>query len=263
MLPLAFIMFLFIGMTAQARVVTGIELTPDNSLLLRGMVDSNTVNKLIYSIIKSEDKQIYLFIDSFGGSVMDGIKLMDTIKNSNKKITCITSTAVSMAFAIFQTCHQRLIVDHAILMQHVASYGIEGREPNNYTLARFLKTMMHDIDLIQAKRIGISLRKFKDLTNKDWWLWNDNAIRANVADGKVNVTCSKELINKTVSESFQVLFFTIEVQFSGCPLIPGPLPVTVPTGYKNNVKFQSALNKILSTYDTRKLINDRLNRKEN
>ncbi len=233
-----------------------ITLTPDNTIVLRGTVSSSNMNKISVRILTAPVDTLYLFVDSPGGSIFAGLKLIDAIKSTDKNIVCIANTAISMAFVILQACDERVIVDNAVLMQHVPSYGVDGQEPNNYTFAGFIRSVSKGLYAMQAKRMGMTTSAFYAKIRDDWWMWDEEALTNRAADRKVSVKCSKELINKVSIEKEQVFIFTITMKFSGCPLIAGPLEddsKNVPQATRLSAEFLSRYNKILQTYDAKSL----------
>lgn len=240
--------------TGYAREIV---LTPTNALVLRGEVASDNMNALIHSIMTSKEDRLYLYIDSFGGSIFAGLKLIEAIKSTDKTIVCIANTAISMAFVILQSCDERLVVDDAVLMQHVASYGMEGQEPNNFTFAGFLHRVTKDLYKRQAERIGMAEEEFYKKIRDDWWLWDDEAVKANAADGKVLVKCSSELTKIYYTETIQVLFLSVELKFNACPLIPGPIVSSVPKELKKSPDAIAALTKVLEKFNPRAMVERR------
>jgi ATP-dependent Clp protease protease subunit len=82
------------------------------------------INGIDYGIPEEERTPIVLVINSRGGSVEDGIGLMDAIRQSKTPVigVCV-GYAMSMAFAIYSVCHQRIAMPNSIFMFHD---GIEG-----------------------------------------------------------------------------------------------------------------------------------------
>lgn len=203
-----------------------IELTESNHILLRGEVSDESVSKVIQEINTAKSKEVTLFIDSPGGSVIAGYKLIKTIENSGKVVTCIAANAASMAFSILQSCHKRLVMEDSIVMQHVMSYSLGGQEPNNYSMAQLMHKINVAMDKRQAKRIGISYEDFRDKVRDDWWLFGNDAVDANVADDSVEVSCTEALSKKTKKDVMSSEFTTVTITWSSCPINPAPIEVT-------------------------------------
>lgn len=196
-----------------------------NTVVLRGVVTDNSISKVIRQINESTEPELYLFLSSPGGSIMAGNQLVYLLQTTDKKITCVANIAASMAFVILQACERRVVLPHATVMQHVASYGLRGEAPNNLSRVRFLHRMIDEMDRWQARRIGMSLREFKARTRSDWWLFGRESIRANVADSTGAFRCSPEMTRARVKEKVQVFIFTIDVEWSACPLVEYPVKI--------------------------------------
>lgn len=233
------------------------EMTAKNTVVLRGEVTSSSISRVIRQINESSEKELYLFITSPGGSIIAGNQLVYLLKTTEKKITCVANIAVSMAFVILQACENRVVLPHAIVMQHVASYGLRGEAPNNLSRVKFLHRMLKQMDEAQAKRIGMSYKEFKSKIRNDWWLFGDESVKSNVADRVGTVKCSPELTKSRIKEKVQVFIFTIDVVWSGCPLVEYPVKI----GDEETVKriaetpgAASALENLLKGYRVRDMV---------
>jgi len=233
------------------------EMTAKNTVVLRGEVTSSSISRVIRQINESSEKELYLFITSPGGSIIAGNQLVYLLKTTEKKITCVANIAVSMAFVILQACENRVVLPHAIVMQHVASYGLRGEAPNNLSRVKFLHRMIRQMDEAQAKRIGMSYKEFKSKIRNDWWLFGDESVKSNVADRVGTVKCSPELTKSRIKEKVQVFIFTINVVWSGCPLVEYPVKI----GDEETVKriaetpgAASALENLLKGYRVRDMV---------
>lgn len=233
------------------------EMTAKNTVVLRGEVTSSSISRVIRQINESSEKELYLFITSPGGSIIAGNQLVYLLKTTEKKITCVANIAVSMAFVILQACENRVVLPHAIVMQHVASYGLRGEAPNNLSRVKFLHRMIRQMDEAQAKRIGMSYKEFKSKIRNDWWLFGDESVKSNVADRVGTVKCSPELTKSRIKEKVQVFIFTIDVVWSGCPLVEYPVKI----GDEETVKriaetpgAASAFENLLKGYRVRDMV---------
>ena len=125
-----------LGMMTEVKTVKIDKINQDRVLLLLGKVTDAAVDPLVASIkefAKNPKEPLYLVIDSVGGRLDAGQKLIDTIRGAKAvhglKTTCIvTANALSMAAVIASYCHQTYLQPNAVMMFHEASYGIEGTE---------------------------------------------------------------------------------------------------------------------------------------
>jgi ATP-dependent Clp protease protease subunit len=222
---ISFMIALASSFAVANEVPESITLTSKNTIVLRGEVNSKSIGKVLYDINSSSEKELFLFISSPGGSIFAGNQLVQAIKSSDKKITCIANVAISMAFVILQACETRVSTPVSVTMQHVASYGVSGDSPNNVSMLKFIESMLKEMNEEQAKRIGLPYKKFQAKTRNDWWLYGSSIVKNNVTDGISKVVCSKELTETVIKDTVRVFIFSIKVEFSGCPLIEYPLKV--------------------------------------
>lgn len=236
-----------------------ITLTKENSVVLRGEVTSASVDKALAEVLQNPSSDLYLYITSPGGSIMAGIHFMDKLRSSGKNITCIADIAASMAFVILQGCNKRYVMNSSIIMQHVASYGLEGEAPKNWKMVQMIHRMLDIMDKAQADRLKMSLSEFRSKVRDDWWLLGSDAVAARAADKVVEVACNAELQRSRVKEQIAVFIFKVDVTWYGCPLHRSPEKVELGRNL-------SEVNPTLLTVDERQAIKkdlDKLNRTTN
>jgi len=176
---------------------TNIVLTKDNHIAIVGEINKKTAIDFVKNINNVKTDNLYIYINSPGGSVMDGhhiITYMNNIKAKNRTIiTCYADMAASMGFVILQACDVRLGSPSSILMQHQMSVGIK---MNLHNLNNYIK-MVQDIniylDKMQAKRIGMDYYEFINKVNNDWWISGVSAINEKVLDEYAFIECDNEL----------------------------------------------------------------------
>lgn len=203
-----------------------IELTDSNSVILRGPVDSNSVSKWISQLNRVDNDYINLYITSPGGSVHSGNLLVEQIKSlkeSGKTINCIAEFAASMAFVILQSCSNRYGLESSVLMQHQMSLGIHGNIKNVNNYLSYLNDLSNEMNLMQSKRLGMSLDKFNSKVVNDWWVTGKKGLEFNIIDEIVLVKCNSNIINKIDVIIVDNFFNTQKINFSKCPLITEPL----------------------------------------
>lgn len=218
--------FLLIISIVQINART-IELTTNNFVSLRGSVTSQSINNLINDLIKLKADTRYIYLNTNGGSVNAGLKLVNTIKdlhNKNIIVNCIADTAISMGFVIFQSCKGRYVLEHSTLMQHQISLSnIEGQIRNINSYFKFINNVQNKLNKIQADRIKISLEKFEEKIHDDWWLNSEESIKNNVADEIVNIYCNFE--NSEEEVIINTLLGQKKIVYSKCPQVSNYLRI--------------------------------------
>ncbi len=218
---LAMLATLFSFQASAAPII----LTPTNSLVLRQEVDDDVVSRLILQMTESNEKTLYLYINSPGGSITAGNNLINAMHGSGKKIICIADFAASMAFSIFQQCDVRLITDTAVIMQHQASTEVKGNVTKLKVELEILEKMARALNEGDSKRLGMTLKDFQAKIHDEWWLICTDAIEAHAADDRTDVRCSKDLAKAHEVQTIQSLFGVAELTWSSCPLATYPVSV--------------------------------------
>tara|TARA_A100001015_G_scaffold234396_1_gene265883 strand:+ start:12770 stop:13456 length:687 start_codon:yes stop_codon:yes gene_type:complete len=206
--------FLLLLLFSYAMAMPTVFLNSNNSIVLKGPVNHESASKLIHDFNMLPNKnETVLFLNTPGGSVDEGMKIVSELKKYN--VDCVAETAYSMGFIIFQSCKNRYLLPHGKLMQHQMYLGIQDQKSRIDSYMRFIDKMEHDINKMQAKRINITVKEFKKKINNDWWLYGEQGVKEKCADKLVNVECSKELTKKTEKIDKHGYKFT----YSKCPLI--------------------------------------------
>jgi ATP-dependent protease ClpP protease subunit len=203
-----------------------------NNVVIRGSITESVADDFLYQILLRKPE--YVYINSPGGSVAAGNRMVSAILNSN--LTCIADKAYSMAFVILQACQNRYITSTATVMQHQMSLGLRGNLANINSYLEMVNSAESFLLDMQAKRIGLSAEKFARLTESDWWLFGETIIEHNVADKVVTLECTPDLVAQNVSVSRKAGFFgeeKIEI-FSRCPLIHQ----AISSAYKDDFFFE-------------------------
>ena len=193
-----------------------IALNSDNSIIIRGEINDKMATDFVLDINRRKTKKdLYVYLDTNGGSVDAGNKIIYEIQKYN--ISCISSKAISMGFVILQSCNRRYITPLGTLMQHQMSYGISDEKAKVESYVEYIRQMGDHLTELQSKKIGITKREFERRTYNDWWLFGKNAVDNNCVDDVSKVTCTTKLTNATYTEDRGSYIYT----YSKCPLITG------------------------------------------
>lgn len=212
----------------QVYGMNTINLNENNMVNIRGPIDSDSTNKFFQDIMKlDKENELNIFINSPGGSVMEGLRIVSYIEmlNNNIRVNCIADFAASMAFIITQSCQNRYALKSSILMQHQMSLMNRGNLFNLNNYMEMINNMNVDLDKSQAERINMTYDEFKERITNDWWLYGNKAKEMNVVDDIVNVRCSDRLISKTNKIKITTIIGDIEYTFNLCPLVRHPLKI--------------------------------------
>jgi len=218
------LLFFLFALVSSMKTV---NLNETNVITIRGSINSVTSSNFVYELNKKKDKKnLYIFINTNGGSVESGSQIISEIMKYN--LTCIADKAYSMGFVILQSCKKRYVTMFGKLMQHQISYGISDEKQKIDNYGDYVTQMDDILSELQAKKINISVKKLKEKTSNNWWMYGSNAVKNNCADGIVQVKCSDALTKKNES---------IEINgnkyiYSKCPLIEEPIDAIIEKGFK-------------------------------
>jgi ATP-dependent protease ClpP protease subunit len=236
-----------------------VTLTNDNFVSLRGPVTSTSISNLITDLISKHAEVRYIFLNTNGGSVDAGMKLINVIQSlqdNNIIVNCIADKAISMGFVIFQSCSNRYVTRHATLMQHQMSLSdVKGKIRDLNTYVSFVNSMEDEINQNQADRIGLTLEQFNEKIRDDWWLTAKQSILEKVSDEMVNVKCVFE--NSEVTISIISFFGKIDMIYMKCPQVTSPVKILLNDKILENNIDKDIMNEINSyiNIDNSKLIN--------
>ncbi len=205
-----------------------IELNSRNMITIRGPIKHESVSDFMNKAGKIDSKNIYIYISSPGGSVMEGMKIVDLIRSlekSGRSVSCISDFSASMAFIILQSCQRRLATFSSVLMQHQMSLGLEGNIENVNTYLSFIRKIDEELNKLQANKIGMPEDVFKDKIENDWWIHGPEAKKNSVVDDIVLVKCHPELNGKYETLNVSTMFGPVELKYTKCPLSRYPVGV--------------------------------------
>ena len=205
-----------------------VEVNSRNLITIRGPIQSDTLTDFIHKTSNIDSEEIFIYISSPGGSVMEGLKIVDVIKSLEKsglKINCISDFSASMAFIILQSCPNRMATYSSVLMQHQMSLALKGNIENIDNYLTFIRDIDDDLDKLQSEKIGISKEEFKKKIINDWWINGPSAKEKSVVDELVLVSCHKELDNKYEALVVNFGFNQVHLVYSMCPLSRYPVQV--------------------------------------
>jgi ATP-dependent protease ClpP protease subunit len=225
---LFFILAILLSISAFSETIT---LKSTNLVTISDEINGASVTKAMVDIqnLNSQDtnEPIYLVLSSPGGSIGAGIEFIRFARVSRRPIHTVTIFAASMAFQIVEALPgKRLMAEGGYLMSHRASVGgIGGQVPGELdTRLDFLKQMIDELDSALCKRVGITLKHYKELIHDEYYAYPTKAIKDHFADAKVDLSCDTSL-KGTHTDRVQTMTGPITVEVSDCPLISYPVKI--------------------------------------
>ena len=165
------------------------RLLKERIIVLSEEVNEATASLVIAQLLflESEDpeKDIHFYINSPGGSVMDGLAIYDTMQLIKPDVsTIVMGMAASMG--AFLACGgakgKRYILPNAEMMIHQPSGGAQGQSSDIKIAADHIIRMRERLNRIMAANTGKDLATIAADTERDNWLTAEEAVAYGLAD---------------------------------------------------------------------------------
>lgn len=136
-----------------------------------------------------DDKEpIVLLIDSPGGSVFSGEKIVSAMESIKSDVyTVCTGMCASMAAIIHQYGTKRLATDRSVLMFHDAAGMISGRLSEMLSLLTMVRRKIEKSNHYIANRSKMSYDELVRLGANNFWIDAEDAMEKGLVDGLVRI----------------------------------------------------------------------------
>ncbi len=166
------------------------EMFERREIFCAGEIDTDQVNSLVCQLLylshDDPEQPITMYINSPGGSVSDGLALIDTMNCISAPITTIcVGLAASMGALIFVSGtegQRKMLPSSRILIHDPSRMNAGGSALQLKALSDDLMETRKILCQILADRTGKTLRQIYQVTQKDTYFSADNAIRFHLAD---------------------------------------------------------------------------------
>ncbi|MEQ8959861.1 MAG: ATP-dependent Clp protease proteolytic subunit [Coleofasciculus sp. C2-GNP5-27] len=140
-------------------------------------VDDEITNQIIavmlYLDSEDQNKDIYLYINSPGGSVTAGMAIYDTMQHiKSDVVTICVGLAASMGSFLLADGKQgiRLALTHSRIMIHQPSVGVRGLATDFEIEAREILRIRRQLNQIYADKTGQSVEKIEKDIDRDFFM---------------------------------------------------------------------------------------------
>jgi ATP-dependent Clp protease protease subunit len=152
-------------------------------------VDDHSASLVMAQLIflESEDpeRDIYLYINSPGGSVSAGLGVYDTMQFIRPDVaTVCVGMAASMGALLLAAGAKgkRASLPHARIMIHQPSGGAQGQETDILIMAREIERTRHMLEEILSKHTGQPIEKVHQDSERDRWMSAQEAKEYGIID---------------------------------------------------------------------------------
>ncbi len=165
------------------------RLLEDRIVFLNGEIDNNVANiivaQLIYLEGKNPNKDIFLYINSPGGSVSAGMAIYDTMKYIKCDVStiCIGLAASMGAFLLAGgTKGKRFALPNSEIMIHQPLGGAQGQASDIQIQANHIQKIKNNINRILSENTGKPIEIIEKDTDRDNYMSAEEAKEYGVID---------------------------------------------------------------------------------
>ena len=165
------------------------RLLEDRIIFLSGEINDNTANSIVAQLIylegKNPDKDIFMYINSPGGSVSAGLAIYDTMNyiKCDVATTCI-GMAASMAAVILSSGAKgkRIALPNSEVMIHQPLGGAQGQATDIEIHAKHIQKTRALLNKILSDNTGKDIKTIQKDTERDNYMDAETALKYGLVD---------------------------------------------------------------------------------
>jgi ATP-dependent Clp protease, protease subunit len=165
------------------------RLLKDRIIFLGDDVNEHTANIIVAQLLfldnESPGKDIYLYINSPGGSVYDALAIYDTMQYVKSHIQTVGIGVQASAAAFLLSSGEkgkRFILPNATVMIHQPSAGTRGKVTDMEIDLKESLRIKHRLNEIMAENTGQPVSRIKDDMERDYWMTAKDAKKYGIID---------------------------------------------------------------------------------
>ena len=165
------------------------RLLKDRIIFLGGEIDDDVANSVIAQMLFLEaddpDKDIYLYINSPGGSVTAGMAIYDTMQYVKCDVStiCMGMAASMGAFLLSSGAKgKRYALPNSEIMIHQPLGGMQGQASDMQIAAAHIQRTKDKLNRIFAENTGKKIEEIAKDTDRDNWLTAEQAMDYGLVD---------------------------------------------------------------------------------
>ncbi len=165
------------------------RLLKDRIIFLGTPIDDTVANLIMAQLLHLEsedpDKDIYLYINSPGGSITSLFAIYDTMQYIKPDVTTVCMGMAASAAAVILAGGEkgkRFALPHARVMLHQPSGGAQGQASDIEIQARLIMQMREQLNQILADHTGQPIEKVSQDTERDFWMLAEEAKEYGIVD---------------------------------------------------------------------------------
>lgn len=169
------------------------RLLKDRIIFLGTPIDDTIANLIMAQLLHLEsddpDKDIFLYINSPGGSITSLFAIYDTMQYIRPDVSTVCMGMAASASAVILAGGakgKRYALPHARIMLHQPHGAASGQASDIEIQARLIVQMREQLNEILAEHTGQDLSRIETDTERDYWMLADEAKEYGVIDDLLN-----------------------------------------------------------------------------
>jgi len=165
------------------------RLLKDRIIFLGTPIDDTVANLIMAQMLHLEsedpDKDVYLYINSPGGSITALFAIYDTMQYIKPAVNTVCMGMAASAAAVILAggaAGKRFALPHARVMLHQPHGGAQGQASDIEIQARLIVQMREQLNQILADHSGQTYEKVAIDTERDYWMMADQAKEYGIVD---------------------------------------------------------------------------------
>ncbi|NLD26462.1 MAG: ATP-dependent Clp endopeptidase proteolytic subunit ClpP [Acholeplasmataceae bacterium] len=165
------------------------RLLKDRIIMLSGEITDPLANSIIAQLLflaaEDNDKDIYIYINSPGGSITAGMAIYDTMNLINPNVcTICTGLAASMAAFILAsgTKGKRYALPNSEILIHQPMGGAQGQSTEIQIAAKHILRVRERMNTILAEKTGKTIEQINFDTERDNYMFAEEAMAYGIID---------------------------------------------------------------------------------
>jgi ATP-dependent Clp protease, protease subunit len=165
------------------------RLLNERIIFLGGPIDDHVANVVVAQLLflESEDpkKDIYLYINSPGGSVTAGMAIMDTMNHIKPQVaTMCVGIAASMGALLLSSGEKgkRFVLPNSEVMIHQPLGGISGQASDIEITAKNILKTRDRLNKILSENTGQKIEKIAKDVDRDFWMDATESVKYGIVD---------------------------------------------------------------------------------
>jgi ATP-dependent Clp protease protease subunit len=165
------------------------RLLKDRIIFLGTPIDDTVANLIMAQLLHLEsddpDKDVYLYINSPGGSITSLFAIYDTMQYIKPDVNTVCMGMAASAAAVILAGGapgKRFALPHARVMLHQPHGGAQGQATDIEIQARLIVQMREQLNRILAEHTGQSYEKVATDTERDFWMIAEEAATYGIVD---------------------------------------------------------------------------------